>query len=82
MLTFFAADCPFSHPPGRRLPGESVNKEWISPAAKAKEQASPLVDRTFGGESEATEKVLPGSGLAGRGETDGDADGDDIKVDM
>jgi hypothetical protein len=40
------------------------------------------VDRTFGGESEATEKVLPGSGLAGRGETDGDNDAEDIKVDM
>jgi hypothetical protein len=71
-----SADCPFSHPPGRRLPGESINREWVAPHVAAKE--GQLVDRTFGGESEAVEKVLPGSGLDDKAQPESD----DIKVDM
>jgi hypothetical protein len=70
----FAADCQYSHPPGRKVGGESIAKEGFS-TYKPKE--SSLVDRTFGGESEPVEKVLPGSGLNVKMEPE-----EDIKVEM
>lgn len=77
LITYLSpADCPFSHPPGRKLPGESVHREWIAPHKAAKE--GHLVDRSFGGESEAVEKVLPGSGLDEKSQPAAE----DIKVDM
>lgn len=54
--------------------GESIGKEGFSPY---KPKDGSLVDRTFGGESAAVEKVLPGSGLNVKTESE-----EDIKVEM
>ncbi|KAJ9093563.1 hypothetical protein QFC19_008290 [Naganishia cerealis] len=74
------ADCPFSHPPGRKLPSDGITHGGFS-AYKPKE--SHLADRTFGGESEPVEKVLPGSGLREGAHQQGNGTaGDDITVTM
>lgn len=75
MRSCLTADCPYSHPPGRKLASESINRDGFS-SYKPKE--GQLVDRTFGGEAEPVEKVLPGSGLNVKSEPAED----DIKVEM
>lgn len=69
------ADCPYSHPPGRKVSGAAINTDGFTPY---KPKEGQLVDRSFGGESEAVEKVLPGSGLDVKSEPAED----DIKVEM
>jgi hypothetical protein len=46
-LALFLADCPYSHPPGRKVGGgDSIGKEGFAPY---KPKDSSLVDRSFGG---------------------------------
>lgn len=71
----FPADCPYSHPPGRKLGGAAISTDGFTPY---KPKEGQLVDRSFGGESAAVEKVLPGSGLNVKAEPAED----DIKVEM
>ncbi|KAJ9100558.1 hypothetical protein QFC21_003601 [Naganishia friedmannii] len=62
----FKADCPYSHPPGRKIPSTTSGEGIVHGGFSTyKPKQSSLADRTFGGESEPAEKVLPGSGLPG-----------------